>query len=925
MLLDDHFVYRYTLLLVFSISIVTCGGGSSGGDIPEPPKPRNSCNANQLQNVKKSCVDAIGIDITNDGEIDGLDLNNDKVPELIYISANSTSTQKALDINGDGITDYYMLIGVDGKKEIHLNKNSTITTNDDLVYIETDDKNKIIGFNDSITNKNILETIYSDKTLPTATITPDNGALNTSVPSPVIKCNDLVACNSIAYTINSVTAPDFDIRSTEIIVSTGKSTTIILPSTPIATYTIQYIVRDSAGNVSSVKSTIIRVNENGCSSNLIAIAKDIQVTRGLAGITLDGSKSTIGNGGSITKFMWSQIINGDEVDATTIDFTDTALATPKIIIPNRVSTLTFSLVIEDQAACQSATEMKVYVLEDPNLAVYVDGNIGLDDPGNGTRAKPFKSITYALLNTVDADIYVARLQTSTASYSEATLQIPNNISLYGGFDSTWNRDVNLKTIFANTITNGDLIGINFNQVNSNATLSGFKIKTLDAINFDTNNIGVKISSGSAKLIIQNNSIITGNAGDVSVNPPTNVGYSSSYGILSNIASIEIKNNSITSGSGGNGRNGDNGLNGAPGKAGGDGVNGLCKDWSGNNRPNVPGGIGSVSGNNDGGFGGIVIFTGIALAPTPESGGDGVGPNSCVSLGGKAPNAINLTGIDGVTATCNQALATVPKHQIVAGSNFGNFTSLIYYIPNNNGIDGRNGNTGFIGGGGGGGSSMIRKTPSTGSTFTTTSRSGGSGGGGGNGGNAGLAGSFGSGGGGSFGIVLSSGTTLTKINNNTIQSSSGGGAGTAGNGGLGGLGGLGGTGGLGAGKSGNGNACTQSDFGGSGGKGQNGTNGSSGSDASAGGGGPSIGIYIAAGKPNIINNVITAGNAGTGGNTRHGAAGSGGYSFGIYDVNLSSTNPNITSNTINVAAPAAGGIQTGGTKTPGSIGISSLKY
>jgi len=188
------------------------------------------------------------IDMNRDGVADGLDLNGDGIPEILFITLNA-SRAVGLDLNGDGVIDYYLIINFDGSNTLQ-----TARTGGSPVKVTTD-ASGATGF-DTVgaggSAQDILTQIRNDATTPTIGASPAGGTF-AGPQSITLTCSDSVACNAIAYTTDGST-PSFSGSGNTIVV--GKSAGL----TVSATSTIRYITRDAKGNVSGIGQHTYTIN-----------------------------------------------------------------------------------------------------------------------------------------------------------------------------------------------------------------------------------------------------------------------------------------------------------------------------------------------------------------------------------------------------------------------------------------------------------------------------------------------------------------------------------------------------------------------------------------------------------------------------------------------------------------------------------------
>ena len=621
---------------------------------------------------------------------------------------------------------------------------------------------------------------------------------------------------------------------------------------------------------------------------------DTDVARGAA-IALNGSGSSDPDG-DVLAYTWTQV-HGPDVTSGVGVFKG---PTPAFTAPESVSTVILELRVNDGHGDSPPDRIQIDVLEHTEAAIFVDGNGGSDDTGDGSRESPYATISGAInrVSGPDQDIYVMSLDGGAHYEETATLRPQTTISLYGGYGSGWIRDV----VNNRTKLQGASRAVDFGTVNADAWMSGFELTAANASNAGESVFGLVADAGSATLYVEDNSIV---AGDAASGDQTTPGGSSYAAFFANLVGLVIRGNTIVAGAGGDADTGAHGPDGASAKTnggngsgfgGGGGGQGGVSSSNGGKGGNGGRGLLPQDGFKGGGVGGGVGDK-VGEGRVGDGGGGGGGPGGSGGAGGSGPGEVFNSGL----------LVTPPG---AAGGNAGN---------------------GAGGGGGGGGAGGV-------------GLDGGGGGGAGGGGQGGRGGAGGSGGGASIGLLLFAVDTAT-IEDNEIVAGNGG---RGGNGGAGGTGGSGTDGGVGA-----PNVCSflgcNVGRSGDGGEGGGGGSGGIGGQGGGGAGGPSYGILIGRGlSPRISNNVVTAGNGGNGGiggaaglggspggsggstggsggccsflletaGTR-GTGGVGGWSYSIFDIDVQDgAVPALSSNTSTAMRAGSGGAING---SPGESG------
>lgn len=557
-----------------------------------------------------------------------------------------------------------------------------------------------------------------------------------------------------------------------------------------------------------------------------AAGPDQEVARGEA-VTLDGSGSTDPDGQTVSH-TWIQRGGPDVTSgAGVLDG-----PSPTFIAPAQVSTVVFDLVVSDGLHLSAPSTTRIWVMEDPARALFVDGDEGSDVTGDGSRASPFASLSHALA-AVDAvapeDVYV-RSRAGGASYEQAgtRLTVPDGTSLYGGFGHAWTRDVdgNRTRMVAGPEA------VIFDGITQDAWISGLAITATAAPTDPTTPFRVGIDAARsplATLFVWNNTVTSS---DAPASPLLLAGGGSIGVSAVGLGGLDLRDNIITAGAGGAGFDGTHGGVGATGVGGG-----TVADGS-------PTGGGAGSGNSNAGTPGAKGGNGAtALFDDGQKGGDT--PTGTGGAGGQWP------GMAGGSVSPRSPGLYLIDPVVFGTQGSGGGSAGVFAFGRLHGTDGTPGGKGVNGHGGPGG----------GGGFANAGVNGGGGGGGGQGGGGGFGGHGGGGGGASVGVLLRDIATPVTVRDNVIASGSGGEGGRGGNAGPGGPGGPGRSGGAGA----IGLGGLQGGFGGSGRSGSWGTWGGTGGGGS---GGPSYALYVgptvAFALDGLAGNLIVSGTGGRAG-------------------------------------------------------------
>ena len=415
------------------------------------------------------------------------------------------------------------------------------------------------------------------------------------------------------------------------------------------------------------------------SNNAVAVAGSEQDIARNGTVSLDGSGSSDPENENLS-YTWTQTYGPDVTAGAGVLIG----VSPTFTAPSSVSTLVFDLTVSNgQPGSTAADSIQINVLEHTGPSYYVDGDSGSDLSGDGGRANPFASISYAIsqITGSDYDIYVKTL-VDGAQYNETanTLDLLTGTSLYGGYGANWIRDI----VNNRTGVDGHSVAVRFASVNTESWFSGFNLSAADSVHPSAHVSGVSAFSGLGTIYIEDNNIVTGNVGAGASDYPA-----SSYGVQlgGDLNAVRLHRNNITAGDGGHGRDnpgrssqsvirrtGDNAVNRA-GANGGDGAGtndggaggtgGLATyadGTSGGGGGGVAGGVGGPAGKSSGSGTGVGGNGGAGLGGNGGIGGDGakgVGFIEFISSGGMLGNVfygilsggVGLRGLDGCGVGC----------------------------------------------------------------------------------------------------------------------------------------------------------------------------------------------------------------------------------------------------------------------------------
>ncbi len=487
-------------------------------------------------------------------------------------------------------------------------------------------------------------------------------------------------------------------------------------------------------------------------------------------VSLQSDPENYSNYSALT-FSWQQLAGPDVGQLSNT-------STQSFIAPESVSTLEFEVTVTDTEQNNIVARDQVYVIvaEDAANAIFVDADNGHDFNNDGSPWRPYKTISRATgLIASGEDIY---LNTPDSGYFslEETLVLPENTSVYGGFENNWLRSESPTPIQVN-----QSVAVSLSNSRDDVWLSGLSVQALAPVVGDEHSAAIVIND--AEFVRLENTVIEG--GDVSW--PENLSYDgsttyssgSSYGVMAyNVAWLDIVSSSIYAGNGAPGVSGKKGTEGDDGAQGG----------STTSSSKASGGSSAHNGRS-GGSGADAAKAAVCAGGSKGSkGSDSLTPNVVSGGGGGSAGTATFrfftcedirAGGAGTSVTSRAGTGTYGS----AATNSSIFSAEGGFIADAGMSQSHRGSQGRGGAGGGGGGS------GPGWDFND----GGGGGGGGEGGEGGYGGYGGRSGGGSFALMLSN-VTYSYIEDSDLKSGLGGAGGSGGAGGIGGAGGKGGSGG-----------------------------------------------------------------------------------------------------------------------------------
>ncbi len=211
-------------------------GGSAGSLLPSPGEPINL-------NGGTGPATGTVTDSNGDGVADGISTGNNGIPDIPLIDTNNDGQPDAVDVNGDGVADYYICYHSDGTITLTVGPNCS---GNQVVVLPGTGYDEVGG-----PDNPILGDIENDITAPSSSINPGAGTF-ASAQSVTITCSDNVAPGNIAYTTDDST-PTFNPIHGKI--GGPPKVTFTVGQGGNGIYKIKYLCRDLAGNLQTPVQT----------------------------------------------------------------------------------------------------------------------------------------------------------------------------------------------------------------------------------------------------------------------------------------------------------------------------------------------------------------------------------------------------------------------------------------------------------------------------------------------------------------------------------------------------------------------------------------------------------------------------------------------------------------------------------------------
>ncbi|TGK05644.1 DUF1566 domain-containing protein [Leptospira langatensis] len=244
----------YGVLAALEQMLLGLGVGNGGGGGIFPPYtgshsflPGDSVN---LNGNSGSVGNGTILDPSNNGSALGIATEGNGVPNLIFLYQGTNTTPYAVDVNGDGLADYYLCYPSDGTTTLHTGTNC----GGNQVFVRPGQGFDTNG--DGVVDNPMMALLASDFTVPHSSISPSPGIYG-GAQNVTITCADNLAPGNIAYTLDGTT-PSLSPANGHI--TNPPSTSFAVGGSGDGDYTVQYRCRDLAGRTEGVNTATYQIN-----------------------------------------------------------------------------------------------------------------------------------------------------------------------------------------------------------------------------------------------------------------------------------------------------------------------------------------------------------------------------------------------------------------------------------------------------------------------------------------------------------------------------------------------------------------------------------------------------------------------------------------------------------------------------------------
>lgn len=202
-----------------------------------------------LNSANKASSGGIVVDPSSAGSTLGIATEGNGVPNLVFLY-NGNTNPYAVDVNGDGIPDYYLCYKPDGSVGLTTGVNCTGNS----VTVVSGQGFDTTG--NGVVDNPMMAREKTDTIPPSSSITPPPGSYG-GPQSVTISCADNVAPGNLSYTLDGSTPTFSPVHGT---ITNPPQTKFTVGGNGDGTYTVEFRCRDLAGNVEAVHTATYIVN-----------------------------------------------------------------------------------------------------------------------------------------------------------------------------------------------------------------------------------------------------------------------------------------------------------------------------------------------------------------------------------------------------------------------------------------------------------------------------------------------------------------------------------------------------------------------------------------------------------------------------------------------------------------------------------------